>query len=377
MTAPTRPIKVWLVCTGVGTLSRGIETFARECFDGLHGFPGLDIELLKGAGPDGVHETRLWNLPRTGVMARTLGWAIRRNSYVAEQLSSFLPLAFRIRRDRPDVIFTSEANLRFQLYRWRAKIGVPFKILYSNGGPCHPPFIQTDFVQQVVPYFRDEALAAGEPAAKHFLVPYGIRVPPGHPVCDPDSQAAARRRLGLSLDRKIVLSVGWISAGHKRMDYVVREIASLGDARPFLVLLGHVDEASEAVLQLAHQLLDGEGYLARTVPYQAVEDYYCAADVFTLGSLQEGFGRVYLEALIAGLPCAVHRHPVMQYVLGDEAHFADFSAAGGLAEAVRTLLAAPSNPEDASRRREFVRAKFSWETLAPAYLQMFKNCLRI
>ncbi|GAB1542307.1 hypothetical protein NUACC21_49810 [Scytonema sp. NUACC21] len=370
----TRPIKVYLACTGVGIINRGIETFARECFDGLKGTEGLHIELFKGAGPEKPYENRLWNIPRNSHVANFLGKCIRRNGYVVEQLSSFLPLVRHIKKGKPDIIFYSEANLGYQLYWWRQQIGVPYKLLFSNGGPCGPPFSRTDRVHQVAPFYRDISLKAGEAESKHLLVPYGINVPDGLPLY---GQARDRRRekLGLPINRQIVLSVGWISATHKRMDYTVKEIASLPEPRPYLVMLGHIDETSQAIIDLARTHLGDNGFTALSVPYEQVREYYEAADIFTLASLQEGFGRVYLEALIHGLPCVVHDHPVMKYVLGDQGTFADLSQPGSMAVAIANLQKQPQRPELMIQRREYVRKNFSWKSLAPAYMEMFRNCL--
>src|SRR5262249_53901723 len=98
------------------------------------------------------------------------------------------------------------------------------------------------------------------------------------------------------------------------------------------------------------------------------------ADVFTLGSLKEGFGRVYLEALIGGLPCAAHDHPVMRFVLGEEGVFGDFTQPGELSRLLGLLLTAQPDPAAAARRRQAVRARFGWDALAPAYLDMFRAC---
>ncbi|NJL52350.1 MAG: glycosyltransferase family 4 protein [Hydrococcus sp. SU_1_0] len=329
-----KSINVYLTCTGVGTINRGIETFARECFDGLHGKEGLNIKLFKGAGKETLDEHRLWNLPRHGKLAPFLGKFIRRNGYVVEQLSSFLPFVRQIIQGKPDIIFYSDSNLGFQLYRWRKLIGVPYKLVFSNGGPCHPPFSRTDHVQQVAPYYRDMALEAGEPNYKHSLVPYGINVPLGKPLYESEAKLQIRQKLDLPLDRPIVLSVGWISSQHKRMDYVVNEVAAVPEPRPYLVMLGAMDEENTPpILQLAEQELGKQNFTARSVPYTQVQEYYQAADIFTLGSLQEGFGRVYLEALIHGLPCIVHDHQVMRYVLQKQGIFADFSQTGSLTQA--------------------------------------------
>jgi 1,2-diacylglycerol 3-alpha-glucosyltransferase len=380
-------LKVFFSCSGVGILNRGIESFFREAFDGLRGTEGLDLTLYKGAGEPKADEQVLWNLPRTGAAAKFLGACVRRNGYVVEQLSTFPSMVRAIRRERPDVIFYSDSNLGFQLFRWRKRIGVPYRLLFSNGGPCHPPFNRTDAVHQVAPQYHAEALAVGEPLEKHFLLPYGIQVPAGAPVSDPARKRALRAKLQLPEDRPIVLSVGWIAAQHKRMDYVIKEIAKVEsrkqkaddsgsqlstlNSQPFLVLLGQMDDQSPAILELARRELGEGNFTARSVPYEQVADYYRAADVFTLASLQEGFGRVYLEALIHGLPVIAHDHPVMRYVLGDQGTLLDLSQPGALAGALRDELAKPAMPELAARRRENVRSRFSWPVLAPRYREMF------
>src|SRR4029077_5390011 len=175
---------------------------------------------------------------------------IGRNSYVAEQLSTFPSMARAIRRHRPDIIFYSDSNLGFQLFRWRKQIGVPFRLLFSNGGPVRPPFPRTDYVHQVTPYYYEQVIAAGVSPATQCMVPYGISVPDGAPEVDEPVKRKARQQLGLPVDRKIVLSVGWISAEQKRMDYVVNEVAALSRPRPYLVLLGSMDDQSESVLEL-------------------------------------------------------------------------------------------------------------------------------
>ncbi|HKD06941.1 MAG TPA: glycosyltransferase family 4 protein [Bryobacteraceae bacterium] len=369
-------IRVLFSCTGVGVVNRGIESFFREAFDGLKNTPGVRATLLKGAGPDTPSERRLWNLPRAGRAAQALGRALNRDSYVIEQLSSFAPMIREIRRQRPDVIFYSDNSLGFQLFRWRRLIGVPYTLLFSNGGPCFPPFSRTDHVHQVAPHYLEMALAAGEPSGKHTMVPYGIHVPEGNPDRTSAAISGGRARLNLPVDRKIVISVGWISSGHKRMDYLIREIAALPEPRPFLLMLGLIDEKSQDIIRLAAEALGPQGFSARSVPYDQVFDHYRAADVFALCSLQEGFGRVYLEALMHGLPCAAHDHAVMRYVLGSEGSFRDLSKPGALAEILPGLLAEASDPDLAARRRESVRRRFSWPSLAPAYRQMFFNCVK-
>jgi hypothetical protein len=58
---PREPLKVCMVCTGVGIMDRGIERFFRECFDGLHPLAeaqSIVLKLIKGREPESVDEHR-------------------------------------------------------------------------------------------------------------------------------------------------------------------------------------------------------------------------------------------------------------------------------------------------------------------------------
>ena len=365
-----RSLRVLFQCTGVGILNRGIESFFREAFDGLKNTPGLEATLIKGAGKPGSNELVAWCLPRTGGLASFFGKLAKRNSYVIEQWSSLFHVAILIRKLRPQVIFYSDSNLGFLLYRFRKEIGIPYSLLYSNGGPCRPPFTRRDFVQQVAPLYLEEALQFGEDPKRHFLVPYGIGIPDSS-ILRSDKEALLRQ-LGLPVDRPIVLSVGWIAREHKRMHYVIEEVAKMQGPRPFLQLLGAIDEKSPEIIELAQRLLGEGNFSIKSEPYEKVSHYYRAADCFVLASLKEGFGRVYLESLLHGLPTIGHCHPVIEYVLGDVGIIADLSQPGVLSDLLFRTLQRTNSEEQKLRRWQSVRDRFGWENLAEKYLEMFQ-----
>jgi 1,2-diacylglycerol 3-alpha-glucosyltransferase len=297
----------------------------------------------------------------------------RRNGYVIEQWSTFFPTAFHIRRFRPQVIFYSDSNLGLLLYRFRRQIGVNYRLLFSNGGPCHPPFSRHDFVHQVAPLYYEEALLAGESPDKHFFIPYGIRVPNDPPHLDPVLRRELRRNLGLPVDRPIVLSVGWIAKRHKRMHYLIEEVARMPNPRPFLQLAGSMDSTSAEIVALGRQLLGSNGFAVDSVSPDEVANYYRAVDVFALASLHEGFGRVYLEALMHGLPVVAHRHPVMEYVIGKEETLVDLMSPGSMAAALSVAI--HEGNEDGRRRQrwESVCDRFGWQKLASDYVKMLQT----
>ena len=337
----------------------------------------MNLFFVKGHGPKAYREEAVFNIPRNSRTARVLGAVFNRNGYVVEQLSATIPVIRIIRRERPAVVFYSDSNIGFQLLRWREKLGVPFKLLFSNGGPVTPPFPRTDYVHQVTPIAFEQAVTAGVSAERQRMIPYGISVPIGLPDTSDAMKKHVRERIGLPSERKIVLSVGWISATHKRMDHLIREVASLRSPRPYLALVGRMDETSEPVISLASKLLGPQDFCAVSVPYERVAAFYLAADVFALASLKEGFGRVFLEALIQGLPVIAHDDPVMRYVLGEEGIFVDMSKPGALASMLEEALGESESPDKAALRRSFVRERFDWERLAPAYADMFEDCARL
>ena len=66
------PVRVLFICSGIGIMNRGIESFFQEAFHGLRNLEGLEALLLKGGGEPTVDELLTWNLPRTGGLARLL-----------------------------------------------------------------------------------------------------------------------------------------------------------------------------------------------------------------------------------------------------------------------------------------------------------------
>jgi glycosyltransferase involved in cell wall biosynthesis len=204
------------------------------------------------------------------------------------------------------------------------------------------------------------------------MVPYGIDAGPP-PGIDAKQKEQIRRKLGLPMERSIVLSVGWIAKQHKRMDYLIREVASMPVPRPFLQLLGAMDAASSEIIELGNSLLGPDNFSVRSVPYSQVAEYYQAADYFVLCSLKEGFGRVYLEALKHGLPTIAHNFPVMDFVLGDVGIQGDLSREGELTKILSEQLCHPIDQSSANRRWESVRDRFSWKVLSPEYAKMFRK----
>jgi 1,2-diacylglycerol 3-alpha-glucosyltransferase len=369
---------VFIVCSGLGNIQRGYESFTQECFEALSESLKLDITLFKGGGESTEQQIRLWNFPRNYPFTKQLITVFGKhpkfsNPYFLEQASFCLSLIPHILHQRPDVIFFSDFELGTMLWNWRRISKLSYKLLFSNGAPNGPPFSRMDCVQQLTPTYYQSAIDAGESTERHTLVPYGIKVKAEYSPLTQSQQEVLRSQLNLPLNRPIILSVAAIKKTHKRMDYLIREVARLPEPRPYLILLGQIDEESSEVIQLGCRLLGSDNFQVKTVTYDEINSYYRVADLFALASLNEGFGRVLLEAMSNGLPCLVHDYEVTRFVLKDQGYFADLTTIGSLSALIKEVLIQNSN-DIKYQRHNFIYEHYSWDRLRPAYLEMIQLC---
>jgi glycosyltransferase involved in cell wall biosynthesis len=158
------------------------------------------------------------------------------------------------------------------------------------------------------------------------------------------------------------------------MDYVVREVADLPEPRPYLLLLGQQEAESPEIIKLGKSLLGEKNFQVRTVNQHEVADYYKVANAFVLASLNEGFGRVFLEAMSHGLPCLTHDYEISRYILGEDGYLADLSVRGSLANLLLRVLAENGSEAKRRLRHQRVYERFSWENLRSSYVDMLWRC---
>ncbi len=154
-------------------------------------------------------------------------------------------------------------------------------------------------------------LAEGERAAGRslpaVLVPPGVDVARFRPL-DADGRAAARERLGLPLDGRLVVSISRL-VPRKGMDVLIRSAAALVGSRPDLTVAIAGGGRDRARLDRLVAETGAPVHLLGRVPDDDLPDLYGCADVFAMlcrsrwaGLEQEGFGIVFLEAAAAGVP---------------------------------------------------------------------------
>jgi glycosyltransferase involved in cell wall biosynthesis len=366
--------RVLLVCSGLAHARRGFETFARECFDAMRDAPGIRIELVKGSGLRGPGERAVPTLRRDRSVARGLGRVLGRPPFRIEALAFAMTLSPLIVARRPDVVYLSEWDTARALAAVRSATRQRFKLILSNGGFAETGFEHLDYVQELTPAAFEYVMARGADPRRHSVLPLGFRIPRQLALPSPAARAELRLRRGLPIDRPIILSVAALNRHHKRLDYLIDELARLPEPRPFLLLAGEPEDETPSIRSLATARLGEDGYKMLTVPAEHVVDLYRLSDVFVLASVAEAQGRVLVEAMSHGLPCVAHDSPVMRFALGEHGRFGDFTVPGELGR----LLAEPPNltPHQARAAHRHVYGRFSWEQLGPRYVELFQRVAR-
>ena len=188
------------------------------------------------------------------------------------------------------------------------------------------------------------------------------------------ARRAARERLGLPVDARIVLGVSRL-VPRKGFDTAIRAVAELARTEPDVVLVIAGSGRDRSRLEGVAATTGAPVRFLGRVPNDDLPDLYGCADVFTMlcrnrwgGLEQEGFGIVFVEAAAAGVPQVAGRSGgAHEAVAHGETGFIvdDPNDVHAAADALRTLLGDDSlrrRMGKAARRR--AETEFSYDVLA-------------
>jgi glycosyltransferase involved in cell wall biosynthesis len=369
-------MRIALASTGLGKIRRGFEAFTESLFQALRQqSPELDVTLFQGGGWPQDHRVVVPNFHRANIPAR---WFERLTASHWEKRSFALALYPRLRIGDYDIVHYNELTMGSALFHLRRLFGGKFKLLYCNGAPSPPLHYhhRCDFAQVLTPPDQELALAFGVPETRLFSIPYGIDANLFHPDRKL-TRSIVRAEIGIPADAQLVLSVAAVKREHKRIDYLIEETAKLG-ADAWLVVAGQRTDDTPFLESLAERLMPGRWRFV-SWPHQRVAELLGAADVFALCSLTEAFGLVTIEAVLSEIPVVTHDGPVFQWLAeGTTSHVIDMAKAGLLAETLGMVLTQEVTlHKDLMLRdsRNTALRRFSWQEMAPRYLEMYREVL--
>jgi len=152
---------------------------------------------------------------------------------------------------------------------------------------------------------------------------------------DEKDKNKARKELGITTDKKLILfSASSVTNKRKGMDYLVRALKSLSELKDIAVII--VGEDSKILLKNRRLTTYFTGHISSG---SRMADYYNAADIFVLPSLEDNLPNTVMESMACGTPVAAFD-------------------VGGVSDMVRDgetgLLAKPLSPEDLCDKIEWM-----------------------
>lgn len=380
MTEAARPVSVAFVLPGLGVVPRGAEALVGDLARGLLEFPTAagDFEITvfcRGEPPDPPPRLQVH---RIGALARDTPWLNR------------LYGASRLTRKALDTVFLDPLSVEWYTAALSALPGLlrgRYDVVVMEGGLVGAWVARlvrrmrgsafVDIAHGVDPKWEGafarqkpdctvvstEAAAAMlrelAPKARLEVIPHGVDLTRHRP----DRPAA-----GIDLPRPVVLTVGTVDT-HKRLHLTIEALGALRQesVEASLLVLGDGPQA-QALDRLAARRLTPERYRRRTVSRDELPAFYAAADIFTLPSVSESFGLVYVEAMACGTPVVAPDDPVRREVVGEGGLLTDVTLADRYARALREAMA-----RDWRRRPRRQAERFSFHTTVQRYGRLFRR----
>ena len=149
---------------------------------------------------------------------------------------------------------------------------------------------------------------------------------------------------------------------HKRIDFLINEVAGTEDPRMHLLLCGHPEPDSAKLKELARRRLGNRAHWY-TLPERDVPRALLAADAFVLPSVTEHFGSAALEALYPRTASGGSSERTR--LLSDTTlQTTDLNAPGSIQQRLIELKANPPRIEELNRLAQIVQERFSEKAMA-------------
>lgn len=181
----------------------------------------------------------------------------------------------------------------------------------------------------------------------------------------------ARQRLGLPLDKKLILFASQrVTNENKGMSYLIEACRQLSDLCEVVILGGHAEEVVEQLPMKAYPL----GYINEE---QRIVDVYNAADVFVLPSLSENLPNTIMEAMACGVPCVAFKVGGIPEEIDHlkNGYVAAYRDAEDLAKGIAWVLEEADYESLSQQAVHKVMQCYSQQSVAVRYLEVYQQAM--
>lgn len=197
-------------------------------------------------------------------------------------------------------------------------------------------------------------------------------------VFRPSDRGAARQRLGLPADKKLILFVSQrITNIYKGIDYLIEACGKMAADHPetlsdtgIVVLGGHAEEVADRFSYPVYPL----GYVNDT---EKIVDVYNAADLFVMPSLSENLPNTIMEAMACGVPCVGFKVGGIPEMIDRKVngYVAGYRQAVDLSNGIHWVLREADAQALSREAVSKVNKKYSQQAVALAYEEVYDQAM--
>ena len=181
----------------------------------------------------------------------------------------------------------------------------------------------------------------------------------------------ARQRLGLPVDKKLILFVSQrVTNRNKGMAYLMEACDQLKDLPQLgvVILGGHAEEVTTQLPTFPLGYVNDE---------HRIVDVYNAVDVFVLPSLSENLPNTIMEAMACGVPCVGFRVGGIPEEIDHKqnGYVADYRSAEDLARGIRWILTEADYESLCQHAVHNVAQNYSQQSVAIKYLDVYQQAM--
>ncbi len=311
-------------------------------------------------------------------------------------IKSFVSIFRILRKSKPDIVHThtSKAGVLGRLAAWMARVPIIIHtphghVFYGHfGRSLSKIFLQmekllgriTHHQIALTPEERNDYLSLRVTKPSNTTVIHsGVDL---HRFSKGEKQLTRKRKeLGIPPHSLVIGYVGWLIP-IKGVTYLVSAMADVAEKYPksLLVLVGKGDDKGEEEIKLKEQVeRAGLEDKVRFLGWRPdVDEIMGCFDIFVLPSLNEGMGRVLVEAMAAGLPIVASRVGGIPDLVkdGKNGHLVPPADGSALAKAISDLFADKENRKRMGDAGKKMCRPYSAEAMVEQIDDLYRELLK-